>query len=115
MPALIANGRRLVAAGVFLIAGTDAGIAPIKPPDAIRWAVRPVRPDRADAGAAPCRHAPHGPRRQSASGTERADSRRDTTPTSSPLDGDPLTDPEAVHRIRAVYLRGTALDLTPST
>ena len=42
MPALIANSRRLLAAGVTAIAGTDAGIAPIKPPDVIRWAIRPV-------------------------------------------------------------------------
>ena len=39
MPALRANARRLLEAGVNMIAGTDAGIAPIKPPDVIRWAV----------------------------------------------------------------------------
>src|SRR5438874_12278177 len=39
MPALRANARRMLEAGVNMIAGTDAGIAPIKPPDVIRWAV----------------------------------------------------------------------------
>jgi hypothetical protein len=32
MPALIANARKLYLTGAPTIAGTDAGIAPIKPP-----------------------------------------------------------------------------------
>jgi imidazolonepropionase-like amidohydrolase len=39
MPALLANARQMLEAGVNMIAGTDAGIAPMKPPDAIRWAI----------------------------------------------------------------------------
>jgi imidazolonepropionase-like amidohydrolase len=38
-PALVANGHRLVAAGVSVIHGTEAGIAPVRPPDVVRWTI----------------------------------------------------------------------------
>src|SRR5439155_21962193 len=39
LPHILANYRRLVSAGAALVAGTDAGIAPVKPHDAVRYAV----------------------------------------------------------------------------
>ena len=38
MPGIIANTRRLYEAGALMVAGTDAGIAPVKPHDAVRYA-----------------------------------------------------------------------------
>ena len=38
-PSIIANTRRMQQAGVRVVAGTDAGIAPIKPHDVLRYAI----------------------------------------------------------------------------
>ena len=70
--------------GVHMIAGTDAGIAPIKPPDVIRWAVAQFQLIGLTAGRGPARvHRPGGggagPGRPQGPARGRA-----TTPTSSP-------------------------------
>jgi imidazolonepropionase-like amidohydrolase len=108
MPALIANGRRLVEAGVYVIPGTDAGIAPIKPPDVIRWSVAQFQL----IGMTPAQ-ALHVCTARAADALGLGDRKGRLAPGYDAdilaLDGDPLTDPEALHRIRAVYLRGTPL------
>ena len=106
--ALVANGRRLLAAGVTMIAGTDAGIAPIKPPDVIRWAIPQFQ--LLGMSAAEALHACTA-RAATALGLGHRKGRLRPGYDADILavDGDPLSDPAALHAIRAVYVRGTAL------
>jgi len=113
VPLLVANLRTLYEAGATMIAGTDAGIGPVKPPDVVRWAVRML----GGVGMTP------------------AEALRTTTSVAAAavglgtikgriapgydadllaVAGNPLTDPEAIHRIEAVYVRGTRLTPSPS-
>jgi imidazolonepropionase-like amidohydrolase len=108
LPGIIANIQRLYEDGAVVVAGSDAGIAPVKPHDVIRFAPALLR----HAGMAP------------------ADALRAVTSTAAEVcgvgqrkgriaagydadilavDGDPITDPAALHRIRAVYARGAAV------
>jgi imidazolonepropionase-like amidohydrolase len=108
MPAMVANGQRLLAAGVNMIAGTDAGIAPIKPPDVIRWAVPHFQ--RLGMTTAEALHACTA-RAATALGLGHRKGRLRPGYDADILavDGNPLSDPAALHAIRAVYVRGTAL------
>ncbi len=106
MPAIIANTRRLYEAGALMVAGTDAGIAPTKPHDAVRYAPAILRelgfgPAEAlravtSVAAGVCGL---GHRKGRIAPGYEADILA--------VDGDPVTDPGALHRIRAVYARGT--------
>ena len=58
LPLLMANTRRLYEAGAPMVAGTDAGIAPIKPHDVVRYA----RPRCASWGSAKPRRCGCSPR-----------------------------------------------------
>jgi imidazolonepropionase-like amidohydrolase len=105
MPAVMANGRRLREAGALLTAGTDAGIAPVKPHDVLRYALpqlvdlgmstvdalRAVTSVAADVvGLAVCK------------GRIAAGYDADILA----VGGNPLTDLDAIHRLRAVYSGG---------
>jgi len=107
-PALVANGQRMLAAGVNMIAGTDAGIAPIKPPDVIRWAIPQFQ--LLGMSAAEALHACTA-RAATALGLghRKGHLRPGYDADILAVDGDPLSDPAALHAIRAVYIRGTAL------
>jgi imidazolonepropionase-like amidohydrolase len=107
-PALVANAQRMLAAGVNMIAGTDAGIAPIKPPDVIRWAIPQFQ--LLGMSAAEALHACTA-RAATALGLGHRKGRLRLGYDADILavDGDPLSDPAALHAIRAVYVRGTAL------
>ena len=104
-PAIIANTRRMQQSGVRVVAGTDAGIAPIKPHDVLRYAI----PHLIDLGMTP------------------ADALISITSVAAEVcglatikgriaesydadilavEGNPITNPETIHRIRAVYSRG---------
>jgi imidazolonepropionase-like amidohydrolase len=108
MPFVLANGRRLWSAGVRLAAGSDAGIGPGKPHDAVRYAIpqlMSVGMSAAEAlltitsvAAEVCGLADHKGR--IAPGYD-----ADLLAVS----GDPLDRPESLHQIRAVYCRGRAL------
>jgi imidazolonepropionase-like amidohydrolase len=108
LPAITANTRRLHKAGALIVAGTDAGIAPVKPHDVVR-------------------HAPAMLRRL---GFSQAEALRAITSVAAgvcglahckggiaagfdadilAIDGDPIADPDALHRVRAVYARGAAV------
>lgn len=108
MAALQANLERLYQAGTFIVAGTDAGIAPVKPPDVLRWAY----PHLIGVGMNPAEAL-----RACTSRAARVCGLGDRKGRIAPgfdadllvVDGDPLRDPAALHRIRAVYVRGTAL------
>jgi imidazolonepropionase-like amidohydrolase len=107
-PALVANARRMLAAGVNMIAGTDAGIAPIKPPDVIRWAIPQFQQFGMTAA-----EALHACTARAATalglGHRKGHLRPGYDADILAVDGDPLSDPAALHAIRAVYVRGTAL------
>ena len=108
MPLLMANLRRLYEAGAPMVAGTDAGIAPVKPHDVLRRApdaMREIGIGQAEAlriitsvaaGVIGLGHR----KGRIAPGFD-ADILA--------VDGDPIADPEALHRIRAVYARGMAV------
>jgi imidazolonepropionase-like amidohydrolase len=108
IPGILAIIRRLYEAGAPMVAGTDAGIAPAKPHDVVR----------------------HAPAMLCQLGLGRAEALRAITSDAAAVcglghrkgrvapgfdadilavDGDPITDPEALHRIRAVYARGTVV------
>jgi imidazolonepropionase-like amidohydrolase len=111
LPGMIANLRRLRDAGALMVAGTDAGIAPMKPHDVLRHTPAMLRQlgfSQAEAlrtitsvAAGVCGLGRHKGR--IAAGFD-ADILA--------VNGDPLADPDALHRIRAVYARGT---LVPGT
>jgi imidazolonepropionase-like amidohydrolase len=108
VPAMIANGQRMLAAGVNMIAGTDAGIASNKPPDVIRWAISQLQ--QLGMTAAQALHA--GTARAATAlglGHRKGRIRPGYDADILAVDGDPLADLAALHAIRAVYVRGTAL------
>ena len=105
MPSIIANTRRMQQAGVRVVAGTDAGIAPIKPHDALRYAI----PQLIDMGMAPAdvlitiTSVAAGVCGLSASKGRIAPG---YDADILAVGGDPFTEPEAIHQIRAVYSGG---------
>jgi imidazolonepropionase-like amidohydrolase len=108
LPALVANMRRLHGAGASMVPGTDAGVGPLKPHDVLGWAIPQfVRIGMSPVGAlraATCRAAALcglGDRKGRVAAGFDADL--------LVLDGNPLEDLSAVHRIRSVYVRGSAV------
>jgi imidazolonepropionase-like amidohydrolase len=108
LPLIVANMRRMYEAGALMVAGSDAGIGPSKPHDAVR----------------------HAPDMLREIGIGQAEALRMITSVAADViglghrkgriapgfdadilavDGDPIADPDALHRIRAVWARGTAV------
>jgi imidazolonepropionase-like amidohydrolase len=109
LPGIKANMRRLYEAGALMVAGSDAGIAPVKPPDVVRYAP----PMLGDAGFSPAealRAVPSGPAQVIGLGHRKGRIAPGFDADILAVDGNPLADPAALHRIRAVYSRGTAVD-----
>ncbi len=108
LPLMIANTRRLAAAGATIVAGTDAGIAPIKPPDVARQAI----PQLLELGYSRA-EALRRLTSVAAGVCGVADRKGRLAPGFDAdilaVDGDPLSDPDAIHRIRAVYAAGRAV------
>ncbi len=106
MPRIIANTRRLYEAGAHLILGTDAGIGLPKPHDVLRFALEQT---------AVIGMAPEAALRLATSRAAAACGLGDTKGRLAPgfdadvvaVDGNPLADLAALHRIRAVFARGT--------
>jgi len=115
LPALIANARRLYQSGAPITIGTDAGIGLLKPPDVLRWAVGQFT----EIGATPAQ-ALRAATSHAAAVCRLGHRKGRLTPGYDAdilaVDGNPLTDPAALHRIRAVYVRGQRLPAiaTPS-
>jgi imidazolonepropionase-like amidohydrolase len=108
IPLMMANMRRMYEAGAQIVAGSDAGIAPIKPHDVVRHApdqLRQIGIGQAEAlrmiTSAAAGVIGLGHRKGRIAPGFDADILA--------VDGDPITDPAALHRIRAVYARGTAV------
>jgi imidazolonepropionase-like amidohydrolase len=104
----IANSRRLVEAGARVLAGTDAGLGPIKPPDAIRYSIGQLQ-----SLGLTMEQALHTVTARAATALQVGSHKGRLAPGYDAdivvLDGDPFTDPEALHRVRGVYVRGAAL------
>ena len=108
IPLLVANMKRLYEAGAQMVAGSDAGIAPVKPHDVVRYApamMREIGFGQAEAlrtiTSAAAGVIGLGHRKGRIAPGFDADILA--------VDGDPIADPEALHRIRAVYARGTVV------
>jgi imidazolonepropionase-like amidohydrolase len=114
MPAILANFRRLHEAGALMVASSDAGIAPVKPHDVARYAPAILR----DIGFTPAealRAVTSRPAGVLGLGHRKGRIAPSYDADILAIDGDPLADPDALHRIRAVYTRGTAVpDAGPS-
>jgi imidazolonepropionase-like amidohydrolase len=112
MPMVIANMQRLHQAGVQMVAGTDAGIGPTKPHDVLRSAI----PHMIQLGMSPAEVL-----RTITSVAAKACGLGSTKGRIAPgydadilaIDGNPLTNPEAIHRIKAVYSVGHPISHQP--
>ena len=105
LPSIMAVGRRMQQEGVRVVAGTDAGIAPVKPHDVLRHAV----PQLLDLGMSTA-EALRTITSVAADVCGVAD-RKGRIAAGYDADilavgGDPLSQPEALHRLEAVYSRG---------
>ena len=112
LPAIMANTRALHEAGALIVAGTDAGIAPFKPHDAVRYA--PAMLAQLGYGQAEALRAITSVA-AGVCGLGRRKGRIAPGFDADVLavDGDPIADPDALHRIRAVYARGTPVSANP--
>lgn len=110
MPALVANLRRVYEAGAPILLGTDAGIGTIKPHGVLRYAIPwllKIGMTNAEALEAGTSSAADrcgvGERKGRLAAGYDADI--------VAVDGDPLRDLTTLERPRAVYVRGTRVDL----
>ncbi len=101
----VANTLDMVERGAVVVAGTDAGIAPVKPHDVLRTAVAQL----GDLGVTPLR-ALETVTSRAADAIGLGDRKGRLAPGYDAdllvVDGDPVADQGAIHRIRAVYARG---------
>ncbi len=109
MPTIAANVRKLHAGGVDLIAGTDAGIGPIKPPDVLRSAVGMLSTAVGMTPAEALRTSTERAAEVLGLGDRKGRIAPGYDADLLAVDGDPLTDPAALDAIRAVYVRGALL------
>jgi imidazolonepropionase-like amidohydrolase len=106
LPGLTANAQALYRAGASIILGTDGGIGPIKPHDAARWGVNDLV---VRVGMSPL-EALLATTSNAAAAIGLGDRKGRIAPGYDAdilaVDGDPLTDPTVLHKIRAVFVRG---------
>src|SRR6476469_2222053 len=108
LPLIVANMRRLYEAGALMVAGSDAGIAPIKPHDVVRHAPDQLREVGIGQPEA-LRMLTSKAAEVSGLGHRKGRIAPGFDADILAVDGDPIADPAALHRIRAVYARGTAV------
>ncbi len=108
LPKMMDNMRLLREAGAVLVAATDAGIAPPKPHDVLRHAIAQL----IGIGLTPAQ-ALSAVTAVAAGVCGLADRKGRLAPGFDAdilaVDGDPLSDPGAIHRVRAVYAAGTKI------
>ena len=108
LPGIMANTRRLFEAGAVMVAGTDAGIGVVKPHDVVRQVPLVLR----QLGFGPAdalRVITAGAAEACGLGQVKGRIAPGFDADLLAVDGDPLTDPDALHRIRAVYANGIAV------
>src|SRR5690242_20150250 len=108
MPAILANWSRLHQAGALMVGSSDAGIAPVKPHDVIRYTPAILR----DIGFGPAealRAVTSTPAAILGFGNRKGRIAPGYDADFLAADGYRLTDPAALHHIRPVYTRGTAV------
>jgi len=108
IPLMVANMRRMYEAGALIVVGTDAGIGPPKPHDVVRHAPAMLR--QIGIGQAEALHMITSV----AAGVIGLGHRKGRIAPGFDadilaVDGDPIADTAALHRIRTVYARGTAV------
>ena len=104
-PAIIANTRRMQQSGVRVVAGTDAGIAPVKPHDVLRYAI----PQLVDLGMTPADAlitVTSVAAQVCGLATTKGRIAQGYDADILAIAGDPFTELDAIHRIRAAYSRG---------
>ena len=105
MPALLANARLLCASGATVTAGTDGGVSPGKPHDVLPYAIEElVRRGMSPTGALVAATS------RAAEVCRLGDRKGRLAPGFDAdvlaVDGDPLTEPSALRRVLAVFVRG---------
>jgi len=108
LPLIMANLRMLREEGALMTIGTDAGISAVKPHDVLRHAL----PQLGQVGFDPVealRTATEVAAEVCGLGASKGRIEPGYDADILAVDGDPLADPTALHRIRAVYVRGTAV------
>ena len=108
IPLIVANMRRLYEAGALIVAGSDAGIGPPKPHDVVRHAPAMLR-DIGIGQAETLRMMTSAAAGVIGLGHRKGRIAPGFDADILAVDGDPIADPDALHRIRAVYARGTAV------
>jgi imidazolonepropionase-like amidohydrolase len=108
MPAILANFRRLHEAGAVMVGSSDAGIAPVKPHDVARYAP-PILRDIGFTPAEALRAVTSLPAGVIGLGNRKGRIAPGYDADILAVDGAPLADPAALHRIRAVYTLGAAV------
>jgi imidazolonepropionase-like amidohydrolase len=108
IPLMVANMRRMHEAGALIVAGTDAGIGPPKPHDVVRHAPAMLR-DIGIGQAEALRMITSVAAGVIGLGHRKGRIAPGFDADILAVDGDPIADPAALHRIRAVYARGTAV------
>jgi len=107
IPLMMANMRRMYEAGALIVAGSDAGIGPVKPHDVVRHAPAMLR-DIGIGQAEALRMITSAAAGVIGLGHRKGRIAHGFDADILAVDGDPITHPDALHRIRAVYARGTA-------
>jgi len=108
IPLIVANMRRLYEAGALMVAGSDAGIGPPKPHDVVRHAPAMLR-DIGIGQAEALRMVTSAAATVIGLGHRKGRIAPGFDADILAVDGDPVADPDALHRIRAVYARGAAV------
>jgi imidazolonepropionase-like amidohydrolase len=109
IPLMIANLRRLYEAGARLVAGTDAGIAPIKPHDVLRYSPALLHGELGLSPAEALRTVTSAAAEIIGLGHRKGRIAPGFDADILAVDGDPVADLAALHRIRAVYAAGTTV------
>jgi len=108
LPLILANMTRLHEAGALMVAGSDAGVGPIKPHDVVRYAPAMLR-DVGIGQAEALRTITSVAAGVIGLGHRKGRLAPGFDADILAVDGDPIADPDALHRIRAVYARGAAV------
>ena len=109
LPGIVANTRRMYEAGAHLVAGSDAGIGPIKPHDVLRYAPAMLHGQLGLSPAATLRMVTSDGAGVIGLGHRKGRIAPGFDADILAVDGDPVADLAALHRIRAVYAGGTAV------